>query len=110
MIKKLMVFRLKPGTDPDEFWQHWYDEHGESYKNRCGKYLQKYVINRVVENVKGEPILWGLVETWWENMEEYAKAEQTPEAMAAKSTPGSKYFGDHIEGAFGAWIEEKQIK
>ena len=105
-----MVFRLKPGTDPEEFWKHWCEEHGPLYANRCGKYLRKYVVNRVIEVVKGEPVVWGVVETWWKNKEEYAKAEETPAAKAAKATPGSRYFGEHIEGGFNAWIEEKQIK
>lgn len=109
MLKKLMAFRLKPGTDPDEFWEHWQKVHGAQYAKRCGTYLQKYVVNRVIETTKGEPIFWGLVETWWNNKEEYAKCEESPEAKAAKSS-GDPYFGEHIEGAFSGWLEEKQIK
>jgi len=104
MLKRVMVFRLKAGVDPDEFWKHWQEVHAEQY--RKVPYLQKYVINHVVEPIKGEPVYWGLVETWWASKEEHAKMEQSPQFKAFNDP----YFRERIEGAFAAWLEEKQIK
>ena len=75
MIKRVMIFKLKPGTDPDEFWKHWQEVHAAQYKKM--PHLQKYVLNRVTEATKGEPAFWGLVETWWNSKEEHAKMEQS---------------------------------
>ena len=104
MLKRVMVFKLKSGTNPDEFWKHWQDVHGAQYKKM--PYLQKYVVNRVIEATKGEPVFWGLVETWWKSKEEHEKMEHSSEAKAFNDP----YFQAHIEGAFGAWLEEKQMK
>ena len=99
-----MIFKLKPGTDQEEFWKHWQNVHAAQYKKM--PYLQKYVLNRVMEVIKGEPVFWGLVETWWKSKEEHAMLEQTAEAKAF-SDP---YFREHIQDSFSAWMEEKQMK
>lgn len=104
MVKRVMVFKLKPGTDPDEFWKHWELKHASEYKKM--PYLRKYVINRVKQVIKGEPVFWGLVETYWDSIEDHDKNALTPESKAFKDP----WFGEHIADSFGAWMEEKQMK
>ena len=102
--KKSNDFPIEAWNWSDEFWKHWQEVHAAQYKKM--PYLQKYVVNSVIESTKGDSIFWGLVETWWNSKEEPAKMEQSPEAKAFNDP----YFREHIEGAFGAWLEEKQIK
>jgi uncharacterized protein (TIGR02118 family) len=103
MIKRVMIFRLKEGTDPEEFWKYWEQRHAAEYKELPG--LSEYVINRVTKVVRtvGQDLShWGLVETWWESEEAYDKAQ-------AYEKP-DEYFVSCLGDRFGAWVEEKKIK
>ncbi len=104
MVKRILIFKLKPGTDPEEFWDHWEKVHAAEFRKRPE--LKKYVINRVSKVTKGEPAFWGLVETWWDSEESHAESEQSPLGKSFHDP----YFAAHITDGFGAWLEEKQLK
>jgi uncharacterized protein (TIGR02118 family) len=77
MIKRINVFPLAEGSDPEKVWKYWVDKHAEGIKLIPG--VKRYVINRVIQKVPGpdgaEPLLnyWGLVEIWFEDMDAYNK-------------------------------------
>ena len=104
MLKRIFIFKLKEGTNPDEFWKHWENKHAAEYKKM--PYLKKYSINKLYKVTKGEPAFWGMAETWWDSEADHEKMEQTPQAKAFKD----EYFSAHIADGFGAWFEEKQMK
>ena len=110
MIKMINVYSLPEGTDPEEFWKYHTEVHALDVKKAAGSLLKKYVINRVVEVIRGEPKFWGLIEMWWESKEareEYPKRAETVIAASGKTPPED--FRERVIRGFGAHVEEKEI-
>ncbi len=111
MIKRVTVYSLREGTDPDELWKYHTEVHASDYKKVCGSRLKKYVINRVTKVSSGKAEFWGLAETWWESEEEMNAA--TEEHKNIKLANGKTMFEDftsRVNLHFIAWVEEKEIK
>lgn len=105
MVKRIMVFSLPEGTDAEEFWQFWAEKHtDEVVKNWPA--VRKYVVNRVIEVVSGQPKFWGLVELWFDSKEAYNQSQDT-------MTPAMKHirddFSSRVVDRFAVWAEEKVI-
>ena len=110
MYKTMSVYALPEGTDPDEFWKYHTQVHAADVKKAAGPTLKKYVINRVVEVMRGEPKFFGVIEMWWESKEArdgYAKRAQTVKTATGKSPPED--FGARVISGFSVHLEEKEI-
>lgn len=104
MVKRVEIFNLKEGVDPDEFWKFWENVHAAEFKKFPA--LRKYTINRVRKVVKGKPSYWGLVEVWYDSEEDYNKAKEGSPVIQKVIADG---FADQVTDEFTAWIEEKAI-
>jgi hypothetical protein len=96
MYKSLVLFDLKEGTDPDEFFKYHIQVHAEDVKKVAGpellKKLKRYTVSRVVKN-QGDLKIFGIVEMWWESKEdseEYMRASQQYKTPSGK-TPGEDF-------------------
>lgn len=69
MIKKVAVYSLAEGTDPDQFWEYHTTTHAADVMKAAGPALKRYAINRVRQVVRGSPQFFAFVETWWESEE-----------------------------------------
>lgn len=110
MIKRVSIYSLPEGTDPNEFWKYHTEVHASDIKRAGGPRLKKYVINRVTKVVSGKPKFWGMVETWWESEKAYEEATKDINALR---TPEGKTIWDDFwsrttEG-FSSVVEEKEI-
>jgi uncharacterized protein (TIGR02118 family) len=65
----------------DEFMRYWLDVHAPLSARRPG--LRGYVVSEVVRRVRGELEAEAFVEQWFDDEESYARARQSPEAVAA---------------------------
>lgn len=111
MIKKITVYSLPDGTDPDEFWKYHTEVHAADIKKVAGLRLRKYVINRVTKVGAGQPNLWGLVETWWESEE--AMNEVLGEIDSIRTPDGKTIWDDfwaRVTDAFTAEVEEREVQ
>ena len=110
MVKRVSVYSLPKGTNPDEFWKYHTEVHASDIKKAAGPRLKKYAINRVARVVSGEPKFWGMVETWWESEEAIREATKDINALKA---PGGKTIWDdfwsRVVDGFSAEVEEKEI-
>lgn len=110
MIKRVAIYYLPDGTDPDVFWKYHIEVHTSDFIKAAGPALRKYVINRVTEVVTGKPKFWALVETWWESKE--AMNEAFERASTFKTPDGKTIqddFGSRVTDKFSALVEEKEI-
>jgi uncharacterized protein (TIGR02118 family) len=110
LYKTMSVYALPEGTDPDEFWKYHTQVHAADVKKAAGPTLKKYVINRVVEVMRGEPKFFGIIEMWWESKEArdgYAKRAQSVKTASGKSPPED--FGARVISGFSVHLEEKEI-
>lgn len=110
MIKRIAVYSLPEGTDPDEFWKYHTELHSADVRKAFGFRVKKYVINRVVEVVKGQPTFWGVVELWFENTEAMNEAhERLKHFKTLKGKTFQEDFFSRVTGRFSAVVEEKEI-
>jgi uncharacterized protein (TIGR02118 family) len=66
MVKTLTIFSLRPNADPKVARKHWGESHMPWIRKLPG--LEKYVINWVVEPIRGEDV-YGMAELWYKDME-----------------------------------------
>jgi len=110
MLKRVGIFSLPEGTDPDEFWNSWVHTHAPKFKKVPG--LRKYTLNRVTTVVKGDGKLkgdvkfYGLAELWFDSEEAHDQAHNTPEAKLANEE--WRQWGDG-PGSFSVFMEEIEI-
>ena len=100
MIKRVVMFSLPEGTDPDQFWKYWQEVHVADVLKLPG--LRRYVINRVANVVTGEARFWGFAETWWDSEEAMYQAFDSPPGKAC-----IKDFFSRVVGLFATIVEEK---
>jgi uncharacterized protein (TIGR02118 family) len=105
MIKRICVYSLPEGTDPDEFWKYHKDVHGPFIKKLAGDALQGYRINRVTRSLEGKQQFFGLVEMWWESEEAMNKARE-----AYLPSKHVKEWGEQVTNLYMAFVEEYVIK
>ena len=81
MIKRINIFSLKEGADPDKVWKYWLEVHAAHVKKIPG--LRKYVINRVIKQLPGPAgkkgvKYWGIVELWFDSEADHDRAINSP--------------------------------
>jgi len=110
MIKRVTVYSLPEGTDPDEFWKYHQEVHAPDFVKLAGPDLKRYVIHRVNKVIRGEPKFFGFVETWWENEEAMERSVQN---VAAHKTADGKTvqedFFSRITDGFMTLVDERVI-
>ena len=74
MVKYLSSFRIKPGFDPDETYRIWLESHAPAFKEKYLGRLKKYVIYRIEGVSEADSDLYGMVEFWFDNIDEARKA------------------------------------
>ena len=104
MVKRVFVFSLPEGSDPDEFWKFWEEVHAAEFKKFPA--LRKYIIHRVTKVVKGEQKFWGLGEVWYDSEEAYNQAREGSPVVERVSSDG---YSERVIDEFSAWVEEKVI-
>ncbi len=115
MYKRMTIFALPEGTDPDEFFKYHTEIHAEDVKKAAGpgllKKLKKYTISRVVENIQGEPNFFGVIQMWWDSKEdaaEYYRVAKNYKTASGKSPPDDFWSRAILRCAVA--LEEKEIK
>ena len=110
MFKRISVFSLLEGVDPDEFWKFHTEVHTPEVKSAGGSLLKKYVLNRVIKVTHGEPKFWGVVELWFDNEEAFKEfVKRTLAFKVANKKNSFDDFASCVTGRFGAVVEEKEI-
>lgn len=104
MIKWVGSFSLQPGLDPEANYKFWIETHVPATKKLLGSRLKKYLINRVIENVKGEPAVFGSAELWFDDIE---TARQAVHEMV--NTPPTDFI-TRMTNLRIVIVEEKEIK
>jgi len=95
MVKRMSIYSLPEGTDPDKFWDYHKNIHAVDALKVFGPALKKYVINRVISSHAVAPELekqikfFDIVETWWENEEEMKQAYEKAKTFEVAS---GKFF------------------
>jgi len=93
MTKMVFVIRRLPHMSLEEFQSYWREKHGPlAQKNlpkmRCKRYIQTHTLdtpfNEILKESRGgmEPYD-GVVELWWDSIEELESAYATPEGAQA---------------------------
>lgn len=90
MVKRLAVYSLPTGANPDEFWE-FHKLHTAQYMQAVGPELRKYALNRVTNVIKGEQRFFAIVEMCWDSEEAMNKAV---EAAAMAKTPDGKSLSE----------------
>ena len=107
MLKRLVIYSLPEGTDPEEFWKYHAEVHSADVKKHAGPGLKKYVINRVTKVLAGDEKIFGIVELYFEN--EKAMNESIKNLDTAKAKSINEEFWSQAIRNFTAIVEEKQI-
>lgn len=81
MIKRITVYRLKEGVDPDEFWRYELEHQTQIWKKMPG--LKKLVVSRAISEPEGDIKFWGVAESWWDDDNAFRQANSTPECQAS---------------------------
>ena len=117
MIKRISIYSLPEGADPDEFWDYHKNVHSVDALEVFGSALKKYTINRVIsahpvsDRMESETKFFDIVETWWENEEEMKQAYEKAKTFKVAS---GKFFLDEwmsqIEVGIAFSVEEVIVK
>ena len=110
MIKRIAVYSLREGTDPNEFWKYVKEEHDPDFVRVSGSRLKKFINQRITKVLSGDPKFWVLSETWWENEE--AMEEAFKEVNTIKNSRGKTIRADflsRVTGVFIAIVGEEQV-
>ena len=110
MLKLVVVFGLKEGVNPDQFWKYYLEtkapNFAEPFKESDG--LLRYVINRVVPKRHREDKtvskFAGITEIVFKDEQAFANRHVTPE-----SKRDAKWLVERISPHVGFWVEEHII-
>jgi len=112
MIKRMGVFTLAEGKNPDEAWKQWII-HATDFK-QASSGLKKYEISRFVKSAqKGEqqPKWWGIFEQWFESEEAFIKGISKPHPKDdIWSTFVGEKFGDAFMEEYVVYEEKYRVK
>ena len=119
MVKMLFAIRRLLHLSPEEFHRYWREDHGRlAQKNlpalRVKRYVQTHTIdtpfNEVLRESRGggEPYD-GVVEIWWDSVEELEAAFSTPEGVQASEEllEDEKRFIDLPRSSM--WFAEEEV-
>lgn len=110
MIKRIAVYSLPEGTDPDEFWKYHKEVHAPDIKKAYGPRLKRYVLHRITKVIDGKPSFYGFVELWCDSEEDF---EEGFKAHSALKTPEGKAphqdFLSRVTNFFMVHVDEEVI-
>ena len=119
MIKMLFAIRRLPHLSAEEFHRYWRENHGRLARKklpalRVKRYVQTHTIdtpfNEVLRESRGggEPYD-GVVEIWWDSIEELEAAFATPEGVQASEEllEDEKRFIDLPHSSM--WLAEEEV-
>lgn len=81
MIKLIGTAYRRDDFTHEAFMRYWLDVHAPISARRPG--LRGYVVSEVIRKVNGTMETDAFVEQWFDDEESYARARQSPEAVAA---------------------------
>ena len=111
MIKRIGLYSLPEGTDPEKFWKYHTEVHAADVMRFAGSALKKYVVSRVTEIVTGDIRYFAVMETWWESEEAMRDAfEAFRTTKLANGKTVSEDFWSQVENSFNAGVEEFIMK
>ncbi|MGP8069113.1 MAG: EthD family reductase [Candidatus Bathyarchaeia archaeon] len=82
MFKLIILLKKKIGLTDEQFTTHWLDTHAHLAKKMPG--LRRYVVNVVMPPPNREPDYNGVVELWFDNVDDMKKAFTSPEGQATQ--------------------------
>lgn len=108
MIKTVSLLRAKAPMSREEFNRHWLEVHGSLSLSVPG--IRRYVQNHIIEEKPSRPDIPaletqidGFVEMWFDNMEEFKRANASPEIHRLRSD------GPLFIGNIKAWVVDEKI-
>lgn len=110
MIKRVSIYSLPEGVDPDKFWKYHTEVHASDIRKAAGPRLKKYVLNRARKVESGEPKFFGLIELWFESEEAMNGALNDFRTLKVRS--GKNILDDfqsQVTEYFAATVEEREI-
>ena len=81
MIKRITVFRAKPGLTREDV-RAWWATHSDMAKGLPG--LRGYTRNLVLKRLVGDAQLSGIIELWWDDEKTMQRAFATPLSTALR--------------------------
>ena len=105
MIKFVGVVWRKPDLSREDFLHHWQTNHAEVVKKLPG--LRKYVQGPAVTRAGREPVIDGIAELWFDDVEALRKAWRSPEGQAVRED--EKRFID-LERSYAFWAEDHHVR
>src|ERR1700680_3565436 len=103
MIKLVYCITKKAGMPDEEFFQYWKNVHGPIGARIPG--LRRLVQRHPVPGDKRRPDYDGMAELWFDSMDAYLAARESPEWKA--SSEDEAHFIDHKRVA--AFVSEEHI-
>ncbi len=105
MIKFVGVVWRKPGLSREDFLHHWQTNHAEVVKQLPG--LRKYVQGPAVTRAGREPVIDGIAELWFDDVEALRKAWRSPAGQAVRED--ERRFID-LERSYAFWAEDHHVR
>ena len=105
MIKFVGVVWRKPDLSREDFLHHWQTNHAEVVKKLPG--LRKYVQGPAVTRAGREPVIDGIAELWFDDVEALRKAWRSAEGQAVRED--EKRFID-LERSYAFWAEDHHVR
>ena len=101
--KRLGIFRLKQGADPEEAWKYWVTIHAENWRTTSPG-CSLYKIARAAETPWGAPDWWGFLEQRFDSI-------QAVESCMHHPRPKDDFMELYMSGLTGGigYCEEKTI-
>jgi len=81
MIKVMMMVKRKPGISKEEFYDYWKNVHGPLVAKSIPS-LRKYVQNHFVETPGQEQEGDGIIEIWYDSIEEWQQPKDVDKSTA----------------------------
>jgi uncharacterized protein (TIGR02118 family) len=105
MIKFVGVVWRKPDLSREDFLHHWQTDHAEVVKKLPG--LRKYVQGPAVARAGREPVIDGIAELWFDDVETLRKAWRSPEGQAVRED--ERRFID-LGRSYAFWAEDHHVR
>lgn len=104
MIKFVGVVWRKPDLSREDFLRHWQTNHAEVVKKLPG--LRRYVQGPAVTRAGREPVIDGIAELWFDDVESLRAAWRSAAGLAVRED--EKRFID-LERSYAFWAEDHHV-
>jgi uncharacterized protein (TIGR02118 family) len=105
MIKFVGVVWRKPGLSREDFLHHWQTNHAAVVKKLPG--LRKYVQGPAVTRAGREPVIDGIAELWFDDVDALRGAWRSSEGQGVRED--EKRFID-LERSYAFWAEDHHVR